>query len=125
MGVQADKISAQIHRSVQGVLSRGLNDPRVKGLVTVTRVDLSGDLLNATVLVAVHPESHADITMHGLRSAAAHIRHSIADALETRRTPHLSFKLDQGFRQEARVHAALREIAPPPETSDSTEPASS
>ena len=54
--------------------SKGLADPRIQGLVTITRVEVSGDLANATLYCTVTPHKQEDLAMHGLQSAANWIR---------------------------------------------------
>lgn len=110
MSVRTERVGAMIQRAVQDVLVRGLSDPRVRGLITVTGVVVSEDLRQATVRVSVLPAEHAELTMHGLRAASAHVRHRIADAIALPDTPRLLFKLDRGAREQAGVLAALAKV---------------
>lgn len=98
-----------LRRGIQEILSRGLADPRVKGMVSVTRVAVSPDGLNATVYVSILPEQHESVTMHGLRSATRHIRSQLADKVEMRRAPQLSFKLDESLKKQSAVFGAIEE----------------
>ncbi len=109
MSIRTEQIAAVIQRAVQNVLSRGLNDPRVRGLVSVTRVDVTDDLAHATVYISVLPAEHAELTMHGLRSATKHVRHEVAGALRSRKTPRLEFRLDNSLKKQAEVHRAIAE----------------
>lgn len=104
-----EQVASVLQRAVQAVLSRGLNDPRVKGLITVTSVKVAPDLINATVNVSIHPEETAKTTMKGLQAAAKHIRSQMAKHVEMRRVPDLSFKLDESLKKQAEVFAALEE----------------
>lgn len=109
MGVQADRIEAQLRRAVQEVLARGLSDPRVRGIISVTRVGLSPDLADATVYVSVHPADQVTLTMHGLRAAGAHVRAQVARSIALRRVPRITFKLDASRRREADTLRAIRD----------------
>lgn len=110
MSVRTQRVGALIQEAVQAVLVRGLADPRVRGLITVTGVVVSDDLRQATVRVSVLPAEHAELTLHGLRAASAHIRHKIADAIALPETPRLLFKIDRGAREQAGVLAALARV---------------
>ena len=55
MSQRTDQVASTLKRATQEVLSRGLADPRVQGLLTVTRVDVSADLANATLYCTVNP----------------------------------------------------------------------
>jgi ribosome-binding factor A len=105
-----DQIASLLRESIQEVLARGLSDPRVRGLVSVVEVKLSTDLRQATVLVSVLPADREELTLHGLRHAAAHIRSQVARAVELRRVPELVFKTDARLKKEAGVLGAIAQI---------------
>src|SRR5215472_5522184 len=76
----------------------GLKDPRVKG-VTVTRTEVSGDLQHAKIFVSIMGSaSEQALCLHGLRHAAGFIQSKLADRLQMRFTPTLSFELDLGVK---------------------------
>ncbi len=109
MGVHKEKTASVLCRAIQSVLSRGLNDPRVRGMMTVTGVRVSDDLANATVMVSVLPAEHAELTVHGLRHAAQHIRTEVGRAVRMRRMPQLTFSVDESLKKEARIVSAINE----------------
>jgi len=106
MSTRVEQSAAEIRRVVQERLTRGLNDPRVRGLVSVTEVRLSSDMADATVMVSVLPQEHETLTLHGLRHAAGHLQSSLARTMRVRRVPRLSFKIDHGLKRQAAVDAA-------------------
>ncbi|MBX3375294.1 MAG: 30S ribosome-binding factor RbfA [Phycisphaeraceae bacterium] len=109
MSVHQERVASLLRRTIQEILGRGLADPRIRGIVSVTAVRVSDDLADATVMVTIMPESEVELTLHGLRAAAGHIRRIASDRMALRRTPRLAFRLDKGARNEARVLAALAE----------------
>ena len=111
MSHRTDQVASTIQRVLQDQLARGLSDPRVKGLITITGVRVTDDLKTAIVRVSVLPAEHQDLTMHGLKSAARHIRHQIADRLALKRTPELVFELDESLKRQAGVLDALAKVA--------------
>ncbi|MGP1271975.1 MAG: 30S ribosome-binding factor RbfA [Phycisphaerales bacterium] len=111
MNQRAQQAAGLVREAVQKVISSHLHDPRVRGLVTVTRVTISDDLKSATVYVSVMPEQHRDLTMHGLRAAAKHIRRRISDELALRSIPELTFKSDAAAARQAQVLDALALVA--------------
>jgi ribosome-binding factor A len=108
MSVHHEQVVSVLTRAVQNVLSRGLNDPRVRGMASVTSVRVSRDLNDATVMVSVLPEEQAELTVHGLRHAASHIRNEVGKQVRMRRLPHLTFKLDESLKKQAGVLAAIQ-----------------
>jgi ribosome-binding factor A len=104
-----DQVASLIRRAVQTVLGRGLHDPRVRGLVSVTRVRVEHDLAHAAVYVSVLPAEHAALTLKGLQGAAARIQAHVGKAVRLRRVPQLSFHLDESIKKQAEFDAALAE----------------
>jgi ribosome-binding factor A len=102
-----EQLVAALERAVRTALSRGLADPRIKGLITVVGVDLAADLKTAIVRVSVLPEEAEATTLHGLEAAAAHVRHAIADDLPLQHTPHLRFRVDRSLKEQAAVLATI------------------
>ncbi len=104
-----EQITSTIHRAVQTVIGRGLNDPRVRGLVSVTKVLVDDDLSHATVYVSVMPADRGELTMHGLRAAAKRIRSEVGNMVRMRRVPRLTFRLDDSIKRHAELEQSLKE----------------
>jgi len=101
------QVASELQRAVQSVIARGLQDPRVRGLITVTETRVSQDLRDATIMISVTPEEHQDLTLHGLRSASAHIRRQAGELMRLRSMPSLHFKIDRSSKEQAAVIAAI------------------
>jgi ribosome-binding factor A len=86
-----------------------LADPRVKR-VTVTRAEVSGDLQHAKVYVSVMgtPKEQKE-TMHGLRHATGFVQSKLAQRLQTRFTPALTFVLDEGVKKSIEMTRLINE----------------
>lgn len=107
MSQRVKRIASTVKRAVQEVLVRGLSDPRIRGLVTVTDVEVTDDMRRAIVKISVLPESHANSTIHGLRRATMKIQRKVNDKLALRRPPHLEFQLDDSLKRQAEVLSAI------------------
>lgn len=101
------QIASNIQRELQNRLARGLADPRIKGLVTVTRVELSEDLKHAKAFISVMPDKHAKVTMHGLTSATSRLRRDVMDRIHIKEMPTLRFVYDEGLKAQMEVMALL------------------
>lgn len=109
---RTERIDSLLRDAVQQVLARGLQDPRISGLLTVTSVKISPDLRSATVLVSVFPEEKQDLTLHGLKAAAGHVRHEVASIIDMRKVPELIFRADLSLKKQAAVvRDVLRAVA--------------
>ncbi len=109
MTKHTEQISSVIHSTVKAVISRGLNDPRIRGLVSVTSVQVSSDLAEALIGVSVMPADRSELTLHGLSHAASHLRGQVARQAGLRRMPKLIFRLDSSLKREAEVLQAIDE----------------
>lgn len=109
MTQRTDQVASTLKRALQEVLSRGLADPRIRGLTTITRVEVTGDLSTATVYCKVTPEKQEELTLHGLQSASTWIRRQIADKVRFRRMPKFSFKVDEQLHRQYEVLACIAE----------------
>ncbi len=86
-----------------------LRDPRVKN-VTVTRAEVSADLQHAKVYVSVMgSDRQQQLALHGLQHAAGFVQAKLADRLQTRFTPVLTFVLDKGVKNALAVSRLIRE----------------
>jgi ribosome-binding factor A len=105
-----EQVAELIRQVLAEALTRDVRDPRV-GLVTLSRIAVSGDLSHATVFLMVPgDEAERERALEGLRSAAGFLRTRVAKALSTRITPELHFELDRGMEHAARVNAMLAEL---------------
>lgn len=110
---RALKTAAAIREVVSMAILAELRDPRVRN-VTVTHVDVADDLRNAKVYVSVMgDEAQQKLTLHGLQNAAGFLQAKIANGVEMRYTPRLTFVLDQGVKKSIEVAAILRRVLPP------------
>ncbi len=109
MSIRTEQIAASLRRAVQAVLSRGLHDPRIRGMITVTGVQVAPDLSEAYINVSVLPEKHETLTLHGLQHAARMIRGEVGKSVNLRRLPRIIFRLDESLKQQSRIAASLRE----------------
>lgn len=109
-GRRPEQIGETVRQVVAEVLSREVRDPRV-GFVTVTAVDVSGDLSHAKVLVSVMgDDAEKARALEGLRSAAGFLRTRLTKSLNTRTVPELHFALDRGVEHAARINALLADM---------------
>jgi ribosome-binding factor A len=105
-----EQVAEIVRQVLAEAIGREVRDPRI-GFVTLTRVDVSGDLSHAQVFVmAQGDEAERQRALEGLQSAAGFLRGKIAKALATRTIPELHFELDRGLEHAARINALLADL---------------
>ena len=104
-----ERVAEVVREVAASTILFDLRDPRVK-LVTVTRAEVSGDLQHAKVHVSVMgSERQQQLALHGLQHAAGFVQKRLADRLQTRFTPVLTFVLDKGVKNALEVSRLIRE----------------
>jgi ribosome-binding factor A len=112
--IRQKKVAAQIQRIVAIVLQREVADPRVDGLVSVTRVDVTPDLREAKVWLSVLGGKRTPTTvLEGIKSAGRHIQNEVANNLAMRFAPRLTFLLDETLKKQAEILKKIAEVVPP------------
>ena len=90
---------------------RDVKDPRVSGvMITVMNADVSADLKFAKVYYSVLGECDAKELSKGLKSATPFIRSRLAERLNLRITPEITFVRDEGVKHGAEISALLKSI---------------
>ena len=106
------KAAEAIREVVSMAILTELKDPRIQ-LVTVTGVEVTPDMRQATVKVSVMgDDTQQRLTLHGLRSAAGFLQSKVANRIDTRYTPRLQFELDQGVKKSIEIAEILRRVLP-------------
>ena len=107
------RVSELLREELGLLIQAELDDPRLDdALVTVTHVDVTPDLLNARVYVdhALPPESAGPI-LGALRHAEPYLRRALAESLDLRAVPMLTFYIDTVEQRARRVDSILDQIA--------------
>jgi ribosome-binding factor A len=103
----------RVNESVRAVLAEAvgeLKDPRI-GFVTLTGVETSNDLRQATVFVSVlGSERKRELTLAGLDAASGVLQGRIAKELHMKRTPQLTFQYDPSVAEGVRMSKLIDEL---------------
>ncbi|MBQ8186043.1 MAG: 30S ribosome-binding factor RbfA [Clostridia bacterium] len=90
---------------------RDIKDPRVSGVwITVMNADVSADLKFAKVYYSVLGECDDKELAKGLKSATPFIRSRLAERLNLRITPEITFVRDEGVKHGAEISALLKSV---------------
>lgn len=105
------RINEQLKEVISDALP-SLKDPRI-GFVTVTGVETTRDLEQATVYVSVlGDERKRRNTLEGLEAARGVLQARVNRELKLRRTPQLSFEYDPSVERGVRMTQLIDELAP-------------
>jgi ribosome-binding factor A len=101
-----------IRAELSELLSRQVNDPRLKGLVTVTDVSTSPDLKQARIFISImgDAEEQGEV-FQGLNSACSFLRHELAKRVSLRHIPELSFEKDDSIERGIRLSQLIEQVS--------------
>jgi len=106
------KAAEAVREVVSMAILTELRDPRVKN-VTVVSVDMAPDMKSAKVNISIMgDEKQQALSLSGLQNAAGFLQRKIADRIETRYTPRLTFVIDKGVKNSLEVLRILNNVLP-------------
>ena len=121
---RVERVAELIKREVSQMLLHGIKDDRVgTGMVSVTDVNVSGDLQHAKIYVSIYGSDEAKAeTMAGLKSATGFVRSVIGARVRLRRTPELVFIEDSSIERGNKVLSLLNQLQTTRKSDDLPEP---
>lgn len=107
---RVNRISEQVKKEVGDILNTKLKDPRI-GFVTVTDVEVTNDLQQATIFISIlGDEEEKESTLVGLTKASGFIRSEIGKRIQLRKTPEINFSYDESLEYGNKIESILREL---------------
>ena len=109
---RVERVAALIRREISQLLINGIRDGRVQlGMITITEVEVSGDLQHCKVFVSIFgEESVKNDVMLGLNAASGFLRGELGRKLQLRRSPEIVFYLDRGIEKGSSVINLLERL---------------
>jgi len=109
MSRRTEMLGSTIQRELAAMLLRDLQDPRLTGLPSITRVKISPDLSIADVYVTIMgTEGQQTAALNALKHSAGMMRAKLTKSLSIRVAPFLKFHIDEGLKKELAVLDAIR-----------------
>ncbi len=106
------RTSEDIKRELTDIM-RGLKDPRISGLLSIVKLELSGDMSCCKIYVSsLEGMESTRQSVKGLTSAEGFIKRELSLRLRLRKTPELRFIADDSIEQSAKISRVLEEILP-------------
>ena len=106
MANKQERIAAIIRKNIAEIIQFQIRDPKL-GFVSIPEVKVSKDFSYATVYVSFINEADEAPSLEVLNKAKGFIRSELAKRLDIRRVPEIRFKVDDGWKKEARIEELL------------------
>ncbi|MEB3304986.1 MAG: 30S ribosome-binding factor RbfA [Cyanobacteriota bacterium] len=111
-GRRVERVASLIRREISELLTTSIRDARVhQGLVSVTSVEVAGDLQHCKVFVSVYgSEEERRQAMEGLKAATPYVKGELGRRLQLRRTPEVVFQVDRSLERGSAVLGLLNKL---------------
>ncbi|MCR5672717.1 MAG: 30S ribosome-binding factor RbfA [Lachnospiraceae bacterium] len=112
--IKNTRINAEVMKELANLIRGGIKDPRIAPMTCVTDVEVAPDLKTCKVYVSVlGDETVREETLEGLRRAEGFMRHHLAETLNLRNTPSLTFISDTSTEYGMAMSAKIDEVMAP------------
>jgi ribosome-binding factor A len=112
MSRRTARVNDLIREELSTLIREELRDPRLHGLLTITRVDVSPDLRQARAHISVlGTDEERTSTMQALTSARQFLRHELGKRVVLRYTPNLRFVSDTSMAEAQEMTDLMRQTA--------------
>jgi ribosome-binding factor A len=112
MSRRTEMLGSTIQKELAQIIMRELNDPRLTGMPSITRVKVSPDLSIADVYVTIMgTQGQQNAAINALRHSAGMMRTKLTKVLTLRQAPYLKFHIDENLKKELAVLETLRIVA--------------
>lgn len=113
MSRRLEKVSRTIRDTVSEVIQSQLSDPRIRGLISVTRVKVAADFSTAHIYLSIIgiDTKQQQLSVQAIQHAAGFIQSRLASVLTTRSCPILNFTLDDSLKKSSEVLNIISQLA--------------
>ena len=120
---RVERVNGVLREEISGLIASQLNDPRLRGIISITQVSATSDLRSARVYVSVMgSEEVRQQALSGIQSSASYLRRELRSRVSLRYVPFLTFVLDDAMLEANRLMRIIDDLgdataSPDPATS--------
>lgn len=107
---RTERIEEEIKKVVSKVISQELKDPRLTGLISVTKVLVTKDLKYCKIFVSMLGTTDVNEAMNALKSGAGYIRKEIGNNVRMHSTPEVKFELDDSMEYGEKIQKIISDL---------------
>ncbi|MBO6164971.1 MAG: 30S ribosome-binding factor RbfA [Eubacterium sp.] len=108
---RSSRVNSDVQRVIGHIIEFELKDPRISGLTSVVKTEVTKDLKICKCYISVlGDDGAAESTIDGLRAAAGFVRKRLAESLNLRNTPEVNFVLDKSIEYGVNMSRKIDEI---------------
>jgi len=107
---RTDRIEEEIKKVVSKLIDQELKDPRLTGLISVTKVEVTKDLKYCKIFVSMLASKDEAAAMEALKSSAGYVRREVGANVRMFATPEIKFELDNSMEYGAHIQNIINEL---------------
>lgn len=112
MSRRTERIASTIQQELAQIILHELNDPRLTGMPSITRVKVSPDISIADVYMTIMgTEGQQNAAINALRHSAGLMRTKLTKQMTLRVAPFLKFHIDENLKKELTVLSLIDKAA--------------
>lgn len=104
------RVDEELKKEISNIITYDLKDPNITGLISVTKVKVSGDLKYAKVYVSMLNAKDNKQVLAALKKSAGFVRTEIAKRINLRTTPEIIFIFDDSIEYGSRIDTILKKV---------------
>lgn len=110
MSNRIEKVNSLLQRNISDIINNDVNDPRIKGIISVSSVSTTPDLKYAKVFLSIFNQNEQKETLEAIKSASGYIRKLLASKIEFRCVPSLDFALDNSAEYSQKINDIISSL---------------
>lgn len=100
-------VNSEIMKAISEIITYQLSNPKITGIISVTKVDTTSDLERAKVYLSIFtPDDKKDV-FNEIMHSAGFIRKELAHKIELRKIPYLQFVLDTALEEQEKIDEVI------------------
>ncbi len=112
MNTRGEKIKKALIKEISDIIQKGIKDPRIEGIISVTDVDLSADYRHARVYISIYgDDERKQRVMEAIEESSSLIRKEVGRRIRLRHVPELRFFLDESLEKGKKITDLIDKIS--------------
>jgi len=107
---RAIRVGELLKEEISQIVLREMKDPRI-GFVSITDVEVSGDLRHAKVFISVYgDDKEKEETLEGLQQAQGYVRKLVGERVKIHHIPEIIFRYDDSIENGVHISKLIKDL---------------
>lgn len=109
--IKNTRINGEVQKELSRIINYEIKDPRIHSMTSVTQVMVTSDLKECKAYISVLGDEQArEETLAGLQSASGYIRRELANSINLRNTPEITFIMDNSIEYAINMSKKIDDV---------------